>query len=154
MKVKIVHLAIFCLLAFWVLMVFKVTSQVRERHENMVKLWPVVFILFSVPICHVLGEHEHKSNTHDINDTVFKHRIHDISVAILGILHDWFSSSYHCSIRLFDEQNEVEVCGVWCRDRRSRRCVSDVKIFFGPIHVAVPRNVPWIVWRLVVKLDW
>jgi hypothetical protein len=93
-----------CLSLTWLVTLKTIRTQKANRQK--MARW--------TPICHVLGEHEHKSNTHDINDTVFKHRIHDISVAILGILHDWFSSSYHCSIRLFDEQNEVEVCGVWC----------------------------------------
>jgi hypothetical protein len=46
-------------------------------------------------------------------------------VSLITVLSIWWILWPH------DERNAVSICVVWCRDKQSRCCVSDVKILFG-----------------------
>jgi hypothetical protein len=82
---------------------------------------------------YVFYAHEHNAHARNIDDTDFTRWLtfHCVSldicfyVSLITVLSIWWILWPH------DERNAVSICVVWCRDKQSRCCVSDVKILLG-----------------------
>jgi hypothetical protein len=113
--------------------IFEESRRMRDGHEYIVKLRPVVGISFWVPVGYVFCAHEHNAHARNIDDTDFTRWLTfqcvslDICfyVSLITVLSIWWILWPH------DERNAVSICVVWCRDKQSRCCVSDVKILLG-----------------------